>query len=159
MKKLYFDMDGTCADFFEKSDCLERMYEKGFFTNLKPLPLATIINVLADQRPEQVFIISASLGLDTDIEKNEWLNQFIPKVKQSNRIFTRVGDDKSNYLHVTADTILIDDYSHNLIQWQDANGSVIKALNGINNSSNRWDSTIDVYSIQDCMMKLMPKIM
>ena len=34
--RIFVDMDGTVARFYEADDCLERMYEVGFFANLRP---------------------------------------------------------------------------------------------------------------------------
>ena len=37
---IWFDMDGTLAKFYEHNDCLERMYEKGYFMGLNAYKLA-----------------------------------------------------------------------------------------------------------------------
>ena len=34
--RIFVDMDGTIARFYEADDCLEKMYEIGFFANLRP---------------------------------------------------------------------------------------------------------------------------
>ena len=48
--KIFIDMDGTIARFYEADDCLEKMYEPGFFKDLKPYKKAIkLINKLHDK--------------------------------------------------------------------------------------------------------------
>ena len=132
MKKFYFDMDGTMANFYKDVDCLEKMYEVGFFQNLEKLPLAEVVNSFAKQYPEQVFVLSACINDVCEQEKKAWCLQYLPNVSIDKQIYTRVGENKAERVGVTSNDYLIDDYSVNLIQWMEMNGKSIKAYNTIN---------------------------
>ncbi|MEG1993587.1 MAG: 3'-5' exonuclease, partial [Oscillospiraceae bacterium] len=72
-------------------------------------------------------------------EKNNWLDKYLPQIDSSHRIFPFCGDRKSDYVgKLTQSDILIDDYTVNLLDWQNNGGTGIKLLNAINNSKGTW---------------------
>lgn len=92
--RLFVDMDGTLA-VFTPVNRLERLYEPGFFGNAKPIEtvVRAIKHVIQNYPEIEVSILSAYL---TDsphalTEKNAWLNQYLPEIDQTHRIFLPCG--------------------------------------------------------------------
>lgn len=145
-KKYFFDMDGTLADFYADPDYLERMYDRGYYANLSPHQrmIDYLKNKMEVYGKKQVFILSACV--DTEYcadEKLQWLKTYIPEMLPENIILMQAGQNKANFVPGGIDRhcILIDDYSVNLNEWIAAGGTAIKAINGINNKSQRWNET------------------
>lgn len=59
--RIFVDMDGTLANFHSEVKYLERMFEKGFFENLKPYAnmIDTVNRLLDEPYNYEVFILSA----------------------------------------------------------------------------------------------------
>lgn len=138
MKRIFIDMDGTLARFHDEVQYLERMFEKGFFENLKPFENMTEAVRQLSQNPNyEVFILSAAVEGEPpycNTEKNRWIDKYIPEIPLENRIFTRVGEPKSAYIlgGINKDDILIDDYNVGLEAWERDGGTAIKCKNNIN---------------------------
>lgn len=158
-KLLFFDMDGTLARFYEKPNYLEKMYEKGFFFELKPYKWVQELNKDANRIDwESIYIISACVDTpNCRIEKLAWLRTYLPHLCPENILLCDVGENKAeiiaNQLGDMVDDCecwLIDDYSRNIYEWviEHPNFHAIKFVNGINNKSGRnygcvarnWDS-------------------
>lgn len=144
MKKirLFVDMDGTIAKFYHTPKYLEKMYEPGYFTNLKPYAILKTIKQLASKSNIEVFVLSACI--DTDdcrLQKVTWLDKYLPEVDFEHRILIDVGENKADFIDYDVDTInvLLDDYSHNINEWNDYNFNniAIKFVNGINDKTNK----------------------
>lgn len=137
-KRLFLDMDGTLAMFHAEVDCLERMYEPGFFTELKPYTNLLQGVKRAVSSPEvEVFILSSVIDKDElyfGAEKNAWVDRYLPEVDGNHRIFIPVGNIKANYVPggITGNDYLVDDYNLNLTEWEAAGGQSIKCHNDIN---------------------------
>lgn len=146
MKKLFLDMDGTLAKFNSKKNALERFdKEKDFFTNLKPFVNIDIINQLVENNVVEIFIISASPNQQADNDKLKWINTYLPKVKEQNICFCRLGQNKAKVikdkLNIDIDNncYLLDDYTKNLIEWNNCKGIGIKRLTSLaDNSRKIW---------------------
>ena len=132
---LYFDMDNTLALFSPKEQdeklILEQMFEVGFFRNLAPLDNCTsVLPMVAENLKNKVEMFILSACIDTPhcrTEKLEWLQEHLPFIKKENIIFTKVGENKTDYITTTPNTsILFDDYSTNLKQWVAWGGVAIK---------------------------------
>lgn len=141
-KRLFVDMDGTLA-VFNKVDTLETLYEEGYFRNLKPnMNVVNAVKEFIAQNPEvKVHILSAYLS-DSKYalkEKNEWLDKYLPEIKQEDRIFPPCGEDKGKYIKggYGENDYLLDDYTHNLTLWCPP-GKGVKLLNGINHTRGTW---------------------
>lgn len=138
MDKMYWDMDGTLARFYEKSTCLEDMYKEGFFRSLNPYEKA--ISLFRAKREAENYILSACV--DTPYcrqEKINWIKQYLPEVPESRIILVNVGEDKSKYVDDIKNAILVDDHTPNLLKWEIAGGLGIKAMNEINGIVGRWE--------------------
>lgn len=150
MKKtinLFVDMDGTLAKFYYKKDYLERMYEKGYFENLPTYAIAKHIDDLAKQDTcVEVYILSACINSEyCETEKVAWLLKHMPNVKIDNYIFTKVGESKVAKIVKQVENvndmvnILLDDYTHNLDEWEKYENMLgIKYLNGLNDTTKQW---------------------
>ncbi len=141
-RRLFVDMDGTLA-VFHPADSLEGLYEEGYFRGLEPMPgpLQAVKKIIREQPGTEVYILSAVL---TDSkyaleEKNAWLDLYLPEIPKERRIFTPCGVEKSAYIPggVRPEDWLLDDYTHNLMQWSPP-GHGIKLLNGINHTRGTW---------------------
>ncbi|MBO7526322.1 MAG: hypothetical protein J6T74_00315 [Clostridia bacterium] len=146
MKKLFLDMDGTLAKFNSKKNALERFdKEKDFFTNLKPFVNIDTINQLVENNIVEIFIISASPNEQADIDKLKWINTYLPKVKKQNICFCRIGQNKAKIIkdklniEIDNNCYLLDDYTKNLIEWNNCKGVGIKRLTSLaDNSRKIW---------------------
>ena len=146
MKKLFLDMDGTIAKFNSKKNALERFAtEKGFFSSLKPFKYIDTINNLIKNNVVEVYVISASPNAQADQDKLVWLKTYLKELKETNICFCRIGTNKANeikkQLNIDIDNncYLLDDYTKNLIEWNNCNGIGIKRLTSLaNNKSKTW---------------------
>ena len=151
MKKtinLFVDMDGTVAKFYYKKDCLEKMYEQGYFENLPLYAIAKKIDAFAKlDTCVNVYILSACVNSPyCEQEKTEWLLKNMPNINPKNFIFTKVGESKAQKIALTVDNIenyiniLLDDYTLNLENWisKDNNMVGVKFLNGMNDTTKSW---------------------
>lgn len=139
-------MDGVLADFNAQPNAIERFStEAGFFQTLKPTTLCSLLNNALSVNNEDVYILSASPNNRADIDKMFWIYEHLPNIKADNVIFVRNGKDKAQY---AKDSILIDDYSDNLLYWEALGGKGIKCLNGYNGKGIKWTKeTLDISSI------------
>lgn len=145
MQRVFIDMDGTVARFHDERDCLERMYERGFFLNLEPFRsvVAGVEQIKHYCKDVELWVLSAAVN-DTCIrEKDMWLDIHMPYISAEHRIYTGIGEDKSEQIPggIAQSDILIDDYNNNLEQWRRAGGKSIKLVNNINDRAKvgeRW---------------------
>lgn len=139
--RLFVDMDGTLAE-FKSVDTLEKLYEEGYFFNLKPqMSVVLAIKEIIKKEPDiEVFILSSVLS-DSKYalnEKNKWLDIYLPEIDVSHRIFPPCGEDKKNYIpDLSSSNFLLDDYTKNLTLWEPPCVG-IKLLNGINHTHGTW---------------------
>ena len=146
MIKLFLDLDGTLAKFNSKRNALQRFdNEKGFFANLKPYKYIEEINKIAISGNVEVYIISATPNEQADLDKMTWIKTYLKDIKQENICFCRLNENKAkvinNKLNITIDKecVLLDDYTKNLIEWNNLNGIGIKRLTSLaNNKSKKW---------------------
>lgn len=143
--KIFVDMDGTIARFYEADDCLEKMYEEGFFSGLRAYAKGVHFVKKLILLGYDVYILSACINTQCEKEKHIWLNKYLPEIDYKHRIFLPCGLNKAQYIinHGYNDArvnVLIDDYSRNLDEWNEAfgkHGIAIKAINEINNKKKK----------------------
>lgn len=138
MKRVYFDLDGTLAE-WKAAATMEELQQKDYFFTLKPTNLVQFANRLADRRDIETMTLSQYLPDTYALEdKNRWCDIHVPSIDKKRRIFVPCGIGKPEYIQealrrpLSEDDILIDDYSKNLTEWSAAGGTAIKWLNGIN---------------------------
>ena len=143
MKKIFLDLDGTLAK-FNVRNALERFAtEKGFFAKLGAYKNIEEINEMA--KCGNVYIISASPNEQADVDKIQWITEHLPNINLLTNVFIcRVGEDKAKFLKskgITIDktSVLLDDYTKNLTEWESAGGVGIKRLTKVaDNSTGKW---------------------
>lgn len=139
MEKLFFDMDNTLAIFslsreHEKSVVLEKMYEKGFFAGLEPMPHARQVIRKLQTRGYEIYLVSVCIKSEYVIpEKIQWVQRELPSVSLKNVHLLPIGDSKADLIQesfgeLTSEYILIDDYHVNLQDWERKGGTAIQKL-------------------------------
>lgn len=142
--RLFVDMDGTLA-VFNQIDKLETLYEQGYFANLTPqVNVVDAVRMVQARDEIEVFVLSAVLtdSKYAQVEKNEWLNIYLPEIDERHRIFVPCGEDKTMYVpdKILEEDVLLDDYTVNLNAWEPpAKG--LKMLNGINGTKGTWQKS------------------
>ena len=137
-QRIFVDMDGTLARFHDENKYLERMWEEGFFEQLKPFENAVdTVKMLAQDPSVEVFILSAAIEGEPPYcvaQKHAWLDRYLPEIDQQHRIFTAVGENKAELIPqgIRKTDVLIADYNKNLDEWQHYGGHSIKFVNNIN---------------------------
>ncbi len=160
-KALYIDMDGTLARFHDADKMfIEAMWTPGFYVNLKPFEnLVDAIKLFKERNPDtDVYVLSAVLDTDPPFivgEKNEWFDKYLPEISRDHRIYTRAGEDKSDYIDMAVkECFLLDDFNKNLYEFENAGGNGIKFHNDINHrglgefggsKGNLWEGSIVHY--------------
>lgn len=141
--RIFVDMDGTLAKWNNVE--FEQLFEEGYYRNLEPnQELLNEVNSLISQG-ENVYILSAYLTESeyAKKEKQEWVKQYLPELKEEKQIFVPYGTNKAEYLKehyspITNEDYLVDDYTKNLLEWKTYGGIGVKYLNGINHTRGTW---------------------
>lgn len=146
MINLFLDLDGTLAKFNSKRNALKRFdNEAGFFANLKPYKYIEFVNELATKENINVYVISATPNEQADKDKLVWIKKYLNQINDKNICFCRLNENKAKVikdkLNITIDNncLLLDDYTKNLIEWQNLNGIGIKRITSkADNSTKKW---------------------
>ena len=161
---LFVDLDGTLAHWLPATTP-EELITPGYFRNLPAYTnMIDNVNYLVDAGFE-VYTLSAwmpTLG-DPVQEKNDWLTEHLPIVRQNHRLFCPCDKSKCQlarqYVPTDKIPVLIDDYSKNLHQWVEdgqERGIGIKVLNGLNGTKGSWKGyTISI----DCKPEELVKVL
>lgn len=162
--RLFVDMDGTLTRFYDDildqqgNFRIERMYEPGYFQNLRPFENMVEGLRIFQQRYQQVdvYILTAVPSGDKNIteQKDRWLDVFLPEIDSEHRIFCDMGISKAEGAKgiigeaLSKKDWLIDDYNKNLHEWREGNGSSIKCINNVNHrGQGRWGGGVgDVWN-------------
>lgn len=143
MKKIFLDLDGTLAKFNVKNALARFEVEKGFFERLGAYKGIETINEMA--KAGNVYIISASPNVQADNDKMKWIAKYLFNIPLENIVICRVGENKAeiikSQLNIMIDktTVLLDDYTKNLVEWESAGGVGIKRLTSVaDNSTGKW---------------------
>lgn len=144
-RRVFVDMDGTLA-MFRRIKQLEDLYERGFFLSMHPhMGVIEMIHSLMQDERFEVYILSAcqSDSVFAQSEKEEWLNRYLPAMLDKEHIiFSVCGQNKNDFVPggIRKGDILLDDYTQNLIAWEEAGGTGVKLMNGINGSKGTWQN-------------------
>lgn len=136
---VYVDMDGVQA-IYGLGDSIEEMSKVGYFRN-RPVQKNVIdfIKMISADERFNVAILSAVFDDNhSKEEKKQWLIE--NGLGGVDAIFTPCGACKADYVKTSGLNILIDDYSKNLLEWenQGKNFLGIKFDNGINGNIGKW---------------------
>lgn len=142
-KKIFLDLDGTCARFNVRNALNRYATEKGFFAKL--LAYKGIEEVDKMAKEGNVYIISASPNEQADNDKRQWIDKYLPSVRKENILLCRNGENKAKFIEKTLQIkidegcYLLDDYTKNLNEWEQAGGTGIKRLTSVaDNSRKLW---------------------
>lgn len=141
MNKIFLDLDGTLAK-FNVRNALERFEsEKGFFAKLGAYKGIEKINEMAKRG--NVYIISASPNMYADLDKKIWIEKYLNNIPKSNIVLCRLGENKAKKIKeklgiiIDNNCYLLDDYTKNLIEWEQLGGIGIKRLTTVSDNSRK----------------------
>lgn len=143
MIKVFFDQDGVLAEYRGLALSEEDFKQEKYFSTLRPQEnMIEASRVMHDRPDMEVYVLSA-VYIDTPVpvqDKNEWLDKYAPWFDKDHRIFVPVGANKADYIPGGMDKncFLLDDFSPNLIQWEESGGSGVKIMNGLNGHNGTW---------------------
>lgn len=149
--KLFLDLDGTLAQFNVRNALKRFDKEQGFFANLKAYKYIELVNTLALE--QDLFIISASPNEQADNDKMFWLDKHLPNIKKENITLCRIGENKGiilqNKYNITIDRTcyLLDDYTKNLVEWEQLGGTGVKRLTSVADNSRKLWKGLQVKSL------------
>ena len=157
-KKIFFDLDGTLAE-FKPVSAVDSLYEKNYFLNLKPHEIVVrAFKKLEKESDIELYILSSYLtkskyALD---EKIKWIKKYISS-DFARAIFVPYGDSKAEAVEfytgqpVDENCYLIDDYNLNLYQWEEVagKGRAMKLINDCNDKKGSWRG-IRIYQDDHC---------
>ena len=152
---LFFDLDGTCAKFRSMNEeytlrgesrffHMEDLYEQNYFAELPPHKnvVETVRQLFKFKDDLQIDVACLSSYLpDSDFaasEKLNWVAKYIGEDVPV--ILTPCGHPKKDFIETNGNyAILVDDYSKNLIDWQDDSiFQSVKMRNTINGTHGTW---------------------
>ena len=134
---LYVDMDGTLAEF--RPVPITELYREGYFRDLAPQcnVIEAIRKLFEEPNGIKVRLLSCYLK-DSKFalkEKQEWIREFIPELSKD-ALFLPCGVSKADF--IGEDGFLLDDYTDNLLLWEESGKRGIKLYNSINGTKGRW---------------------
>ena len=146
---LFIDMDGTIARFYQHANCLEAMYEPGFFLHLNRYEQMIILIKELMNNPNIRIIFHSAVPPESLFgieEKRQWLVITFPNTDKYETLFCATPANKpeeaTKFLNrnLSKNDYLIDDYSFNLRSWEAAGGTGIKCVNEIQDlpDANSW---------------------
>ena len=134
MKKVNFfiDMDGVLAK-WRQAASLSEVGQKGYFLNLEVEVVLELV-----RQGYSVSILSHVFGESAASEKTSWLNQC--GLGHIHRTFVPYGEPKSDYVDNNRGqkNILLDDYTKNLVKWEEEGNIGVKLYNGVNGNNGTW---------------------
>ena len=155
--RLFVDMDGTLAEWrnitlnitsdeeraYVLSVLNEILLTPGYYSSLKPHDeMVKAVSILAEEY--DVYILSCAIEKDgvpsPTTEKIEWLDKYLPFIKEDHRIFVPDGKNKADYIPdgIKPSDFLLDDYTKNLKAFERSGGCGIKVNNYVNGSNGLW---------------------
>ena len=133
---IYIDMDGVIAR-WNSHATEEDTHKEGYFSGREPEPVILALMDRLKEKGIRTEILTAAYQEGTARrDKLAWLKaQGLDWVKVH---FVPYGERKTDYVDKSGSSVLIDDYSRNLHDWESAGMTGIKFYNGINGRHGSW---------------------
>ena len=140
MKNLYIDFDGVLG-IFDLSKSLEEVAAPGYSLTLPMIQnMCQAINLLRhDKEITKMYdlkLLSATINEQAEKDKTEVLKREFDEEFANKAVFVRYGNSKAPY--AMGKNVLLDDFSHNLHEWEQNGGIGIKVYNTINGNHGTW---------------------
>lgn len=140
-QRIFVDMDGTLYEWREGVP-YEAIFEQYYYLSLRPQKsIMEAVRKLIRSGKYEVYILSAVLSEKENpyalSEKNQRIDLDLPEIDRAHRIFCPCGVPKKDYIPggIRENDVLLDDYSHNLHEWD---GIGIKVINDVNGRHGTW---------------------
>ena len=162
---VYIDIDGTLAEWrnitfsanIKRPEDVEEAIKKLNDILLTPgyrslLPYDNVVEATKILVNLGFNVHIASCAMNPDVpngpakEKREWIEKFLPWIPKENVHIIPNGANKAEYLGAKECSILIDDYTKNLLEWKEHGGIAIKLLNDVNEKKGVWRGDAVSYS-------------
>lgn len=132
--QFYFDMDGVLAVFNKHIPYKQIRNTEGYFEGLSPIScMVDLANSLIHEGYD-VYILTKAENNRIAAENQRWKDKYLPDLSVERMIVVPLDGHKSDYVEVSSDTILFDDYSANLVDWVRLNGTSVNVVTAINHS-------------------------
>lgn len=149
---IFWDLDGTLAKWKEDAT-MDEICIPGYFANVQPEEhLVGLVNTLTKTKECKNYILSHYLPETTAYnDKISWCQKYLPEIRKDHYLFVPCGVDKALFIKdvikqsLPENYVLVDDYSKNLLSWQQSGGTAIKWMNGVNGRN----GTFTGYRIHD----------
>lgn len=163
-----FDMDGVLFRYCRPAFLDTGIWQKpGFFQYMQEDPYMLIYLRSISNGMDNIYVESRLPAGDiadrVKTEKRESLRRILPDLDESHIIFISDDGDKPHGftdktgIKLTENVILYDDQNINLSQWQDAGGTAVKYLNGVNSPASWTGNKFARYEIASCITEGMIK--
>lgn len=170
--KLFVDLDGTLARFFEPENPVGRYAkEDDFFLKLNPYSeLVEALVMISQESKADVLILSAvDQGIRESCirQKEEWLRKVYADFGMAapRALYPLTNTNKAEYVKTmiggfSKDYWLLDDYTKNIREWVNEGGRAVKAINELNGSGQKWNGErVNILSSADSIYGELKRIM
>lgn len=150
--RIFIDMDGTIAEY--RADTGSRYLEKGYFCGLLPYQSMIRATKRLIRDGYDVYILTTVCTIDAILEKESWLDRYLPELSGSRRLYATPDKPKNAFLPggQHKNDILIDDHTPNLLAWH---GTAIKAIHPLNHRKGIWNGeTVNVHAADELADRL-----
>lgn len=174
-KRLFFDLDGVLAVWQDKlfnpitlpngeilpigtpvTDEIWNNPETHYYASIPPYPVFVdaINDFLCDRDDCEVFILSKSPYFAIK-DKFDWVRKYLPNIPTDHIIICPYGKyPKTNFLdEISKDDYLFDDFSPNVREWNEAGGTPVNVVNGVNNNDPKFMNIYNNFSSEEVYEK------
>ena len=139
---IYIDVDGTLTEWNEKAGPDLWSLAKYIWMCVVMPNMIRAVQIIFDNWIGEVKFLTASISDEASTEKIEFLKRHIRKrLPKNSVIIVPYGQKKTDFVDAT-NGILIDDYTKNLFDWEEAGGAgAIKVRNNINGRNGTWNGS------------------
>lgn len=123
-------MDGTLAVWQSGAD----WHAPHYYRNLPKMEnMIKAVKKMQEDAEVDISLLTCTPSSEATKDKSLWAQEVLPGVRI---VFVPYGENKGDYVDVSENDILVDDYSPNLHAWE---GRTIKVYNGINGTHGTYN--------------------